>query len=55
MPRAVRRSAHTDSGTPSAPSSEGGARLQTIMVVLGHRSPAMSLIYASLSDPTVKQ
>jgi len=36
-------------------SSEGGARLQTIMAVLGHRTPAMSLIYASLSDPTVKQ
>ena len=25
------------------------------MAVLGHRSPNMSLIYASLSDPTVKQ
>jgi len=25
------------------------------MAVLGHRSPAMSLIYASLSDPTVKK
>ena len=25
------------------------------MVVLGHRTPAMSLIYASLSDSTVKQ
>ncbi|MGH3813725.1 MAG: tyrosine-type recombinase/integrase [Pseudonocardiaceae bacterium] len=35
--------------------AEGGARLQTIMAVLGHRTPAMSLIYASLSDPTVKQ
>jgi len=34
--------------------AEGGARLQTIMAVLGHKSPAMSLIYASLSDPTVK-
>lgn len=35
--------------------AEGGARLQTIMAVLGHRTPLMSLIYASLSDPTVKQ
>jgi integrase len=35
--------------------AEGGARLQTIMAVLGHRTPAMSLIYASLSDPTIKQ
>ena len=25
------------------------------MAVLGHRTPHMSLIYASLSDPTVKQ
>ena len=35
--------------------AEGGARLQTIMAVLGHRTPNMSIIYASLSDPTVKQ
>lgn len=35
--------------------AEGGARLQTIMAVLGHRTPHMSLIYATLSDPTVKQ
>ena len=35
--------------------AEGGARLQTIMAVLGHRTPTMSIIYASLSDPTVKQ
>jgi hypothetical protein len=25
------------------------------MAVLGHRTPAMSLIYASLSDPTIKR
>ena len=35
--------------------AEGGARIQTIMAVLGHRTPNMSIIYASLSDPTVKQ
>ncbi len=35
--------------------AEGGARPQTIMAVLGHRTPRMSLIYASLSDPSVKQ
>ena len=35
--------------------AEGGARIQTIMAVLGHRSATMSIIYASLSDPTVKQ
>ncbi len=35
--------------------AEGGARIQTIMAVLGHRTANMSIIYASLSDPTVKQ
>lgn len=35
--------------------AEGGARLQTIMAVLGHATQAMSLIYTSLSDPMVKQ
>ncbi len=33
--------------------AEGGARIQTIMAVLGHRTANMSIIYASLSDPTV--
>jgi len=35
--------------------AEGGARIQTIMAVLGHRTPNMSIIYATLSDPTVKR
>ncbi len=35
--------------------AEGGARIQTIMAVLGHRTPNMSIIYATLSDPTIKQ
>jgi integrase len=35
--------------------AEGGARIQTIMVVLGHATPNMSIIYSTLSDPTVKQ
>lgn len=48
-------SAHRFRHTIGTQLAEGGARLQTIMAVLGHRSPAMSLIYASLSDPTVKQ
>ena len=48
-------SAHRFRHTIGTHLAEGGARLQTIMAVLGHRSPAMSLIYASLSDPTVKQ
>lgn len=45
------RFAHTI-GTQLA---EGGARIQTIMAVLRHRTPNMSIIYAALSDPTVKQ
>ncbi len=48
-------SAHRFRHTIGTQLAEGGARLQTIMAVLGHRSPAMSLIYTSLSDPTVKQ
>ncbi|MGI8721772.1 MAG: tyrosine-type recombinase/integrase [Geodermatophilaceae bacterium] len=35
--------------------AEGGARIQTITAVLGHRTPNMSIIYATLSDPSVKQ
>ena len=48
-------SAHRFRHTIGTQLAEGGARLQTIMAVLGHKSPAMSLIYASLSDPTVKR
>jgi len=35
--------------------AEGGARIQTIMAVLGHRTPNMSILYSTLSDPTVKR
>jgi Phage integrase family len=35
--------------------AEGGARIQTIMAILGHQSPAMSLIYSRLSDPEVRR
>ena len=48
-------SAHRFRHTIGTQLAEGGARLQTIMAVLGHRTPHMALIYASLSDPTVKQ
>ena len=48
-------SAHRFRHTIGTQLAEGGARLQTIMAVLGHRSPNMSLIYSTLSDPTVKQ
>lgn len=33
--------------------AEKGARMQTIMKVLGHKSPGMSMTYANISDPTV--
>jgi hypothetical protein len=35
--------------------AEEGARLQTIMSVLGHRSSSMSLVYARITDTTVLQ
>ena len=47
--------AHRFRHTIGSQLAEGGARIQTIMAVLGHRTPNMSIIYASLSDPTVKQ
>lgn len=45
-------SAHRFRHTIGTQLAEGGARLQRIMTDLGYRTPAMSLIYASLSDPT---
>lgn len=48
-------SAHRFRHTIGTQLAEGGARLQTIMAVLGHRTPNMSIIYAALSDPTIKQ
>ncbi|MFD8788286.1 tyrosine-type recombinase/integrase [Kitasatospora sp. NPDC059599] len=33
--------------------AERGARVQTIMKVLGHKSPGMSMTYTHISDPTV--
>lgn len=48
-------SAHRFRHTIGTQLAEGGARLQTIMAVLGHRTLHMSMIYSSLSDPTVKQ
>jgi hypothetical protein len=35
--------------------AEGGARLQTIMAVLGHKSTAMAMIYTRISDPEVRR
>ena len=48
-------SAHRFRHTIGTQLAEGGARIQTIMALLGHRSPNMAIVYASLSDPTVKQ
>jgi integrase len=33
--------------------AEKGARTQTIMKILGHKSPGMSMTYANISDPVV--
>lgn len=33
--------------------AEKGARMQTIMKVLGHKTPGMSMTYTAISDPTV--
>lgn len=35
--------------------AEGGAQVQTIMAMLGHATPDMSMTYTSVSDPYVKQ
>jgi integrase len=48
-------SAHRFRHTVGTHLAEGGARIQTIMAILGHQSPAMALIYARLSDPEVRR
>jgi len=35
--------------------AEGGARIQTIMAILGHRNATMSSLYSRISDPVVKE
>jgi len=35
--------------------AEGGARIQTIMAILGHRSAQMSVTYSHVSDPVIKE
>jgi integrase len=47
--------AHRFRHTVGTQLAERGARLQTIMSVLGHVSPAMSMVYARVSDPTVRR
>nr|WP_240963373.1 tyrosine-type recombinase/integrase [Antrihabitans stalactiti] len=48
-------SAHRFRHTVGTQLAEGGARIQTIMAILGHRSAAMSLIYSRISDPAVRR
>jgi integrase len=46
-------SAHRFRHTLGTQLAERGARTQTIMKVLGHRSAGMSMTYSAISDPTV--
>jgi hypothetical protein len=48
-------SAHRFRHTIGTQLAEGGARIQTIMAVLGHRSANMAVIYARISDPEVRR
>lgn len=48
-------SAHRLRHTLGTQLAEGGARLQTIMSVLGHNSTAMAMIYTRISDPEVRR
>jgi hypothetical protein len=45
--------AHRFRHTVGTQLAERGARLHTIMTVLGHRDPAMSMVYARISDREV--
>jgi integrase len=47
--------AHRFRHTVGTELAEGGARLQTIMDVLGHQSPHMSMVYIRVSDEAVLQ
>lgn len=48
-------SAHRLRHTLGTQLAEGGARIQTIMTILGHKSAAMSMIYSRISDPEVRR
>ncbi|HEX2805893.1 MAG TPA: tyrosine-type recombinase/integrase [Kineosporiaceae bacterium] len=47
--------AHRFRHTVGTQLAKGGARIQTIMAVLGHRNAQMSAYYAKVSDPVVKE
>jgi integrase len=47
--------AHRFGHTVGKQLAEKGAKLHTIMTVLGHASPPMTMVYAQISDPVVRQ
>jgi len=48
-------SAHRMRHTLGTQLAEGGARIQTIMAILGHQSAAMAMIYTRISDPEIRR
>ncbi|HUH70813.1 MAG TPA: tyrosine-type recombinase/integrase [Mycobacterium sp.] len=47
--------AHRFRHTVGTQLAEGGARIQTIMAILGHRSAGMAVAYSHISDPVLKE
>jgi integrase len=47
--------AHRFRHTVGTQLAEGGARIQTIMAILGHRSAGMAVTYSHISDPVLKE
>jgi hypothetical protein len=47
--------AHRFRHTVGTQLAEGGARIQTIMAILGHRNAQMSVRYSHISDPVLKE
>jgi integrase len=48
-------SAHRFRHTVGTQLAEGGAQIQTIMAILGHRNAQMSVTYSHISDPILKE
>ena len=48
-------SAHRFRHTVGTQLAEGGAQIQTIMAILGHRSATMAATYSHISDPVLKE
>ncbi|MFE3902827.1 tyrosine-type recombinase/integrase [Streptomyces sp. NPDC059153] len=47
--------AHRFRHTVGTQLAEGGAHIQTIMAILGHRNAQMSATYSHISDPVLKE